>query len=216
MHYYVVTGGPLTSKAKEIFGEGIVIAADRGIDFCLKYGITPAMAVGDMDSVSASGLEQIKRSGIPVKTYPVEKDMTDTEIALSFVPEDCDITIVCPLNGRLDHVMANLELSASLHASGRNIILDDGITEVHFLSGLDKVTIGLDKWGSDSAVSIVPLSSDKKASGVTTEGLYYPLNDANIEFGKTLSFSNKPAERASQVVVSLKEGLLAVIVSRAE
>lgn len=216
MHYYVVTGGPLTSKASGIIKDGEVIAADKGIDFCLQNGITISLAVGDMDSVSASGLERIRISGIPIKTYPVEKDMTDTEIAVSLVPDDCEITVVCPLNGRLDHIIANLQLASSLHASGRSIVLDDGITEVHFLAGRDEVTIGLDKWGSDSAISLVPLSPDRKVSGVTTKGLYYPLDDASLKFGSTLSFSNKPVEGALEIAVSLNEGLLAVIVSRSE
>ena len=214
MRYYVVTGGPLTSKASEILGEGKVIAADRGIDFCLKYGIRPDLAVGDMDSVSEAGLETIKKDGVKIETYPVEKDFTDTELALTYVPDNEEITLVCPLNGRLDHIIANLQIASSLHAEGRDIILDDGCSEVHFLSGTESVTVKTDRWGSESAVSVVPLSSVVK--GVTLEGLYYTLDNAEIYFGKTLSFSNKPAEGVSEFTVSIKEGNAAVIVSLAE
>ena len=213
MHYYVITGGPLTSKAADFIVKDHVIAADRGIDFCFKYGITPELAVGDMDSVSEEGLDSIKKSGIPIKTYPVEKDMTDTEIALSFVPKEAGVTVVCPLTGRLDHIIANIQIAASLYSEGRDIVLDDGVTEVHFLSGNDKVTLNLDKWGSKSSVSLVPLSSDKNIEGVTLNGLYYPLDNATLSFGKTLSFSNKPKDGVSEFTVSIKEGLLAVIVT---
>ena len=213
MHYYVVTGGPLTEEASRIIGEGKVIAADRGIDFCLRYDIKPDLAVGDMDSVSSSGLEAIKQAGVPIKKYPVEKDYTDTELALTFVPEKEKITVVCPLNGRLDHIIANLLMASSLHAEGRYIILDDGITEVHFLSGTESVTLNTNKWGINSAVSVVPLSPVVK--GVTLTGLYYPLEDADIYSGKTLSFSNKPKEGDSEFTVSIKGGNAAVIVSQA-
>ena len=213
MRYYVVTGGPLTDKASEVIGEGKVIAADRGIDFCLKHGIKPYLALGDMDSVSKEGLEAIKKTGIEIKTYPVEKDFTDTEIALSFVPENEGITVVCPLNGRLDHVIANLQIASSLHTEGRDIRLDDGLTEVYFLSGSETVTIGTGRWGNDSAVSVVPLTHEVK--GVTLKGLYYPLEDGCIETGRSLSFSNRPAEGVREFSVTIKEGRAAVIVTRA-
>lgn len=216
MHYYVITGGPLTSKAADIIGKDHVIAADRGIDFCLKYCITPEMAVGDMDSVSEEGLESIKETGIPIMKYPVEKDMTDTEIALTFIPEDDSVTVVCPLTGRLDHIIANIQISAKLYSEGRNIVLDDGVTEVNFLSGNDSVTLKLDKWGNDSSVSLVPLSADKNVEGVTLKGLYYPLDNATLSFGKSLSFSNRPKDGVSEFTVSIKEGLLAVIVTNNE
>lgn len=213
MRYYVVTGGPLTDKASFVIGEGRVIAADRGIDFCLKYGIKPYLALGDMDSVSSEGLEAIKKTGIEIKTYPVEKDFTDTEIALTLIPENEPVTVVCPLNGRLDHIIANLQIGSALHSEGRDIKLDDGCTEVYFLSGTESVTIGTDRWGIESAVSVVPLTPEVK--GVTLKGLYYPLEDGIIETGKSLSFSNRPAEGVSEFSVSIKEGRAAVIVSRA-
>ena len=213
MRYYVVTGGPLTDKASEVIGGGNVIAADRGIDFCLKHGIQTYLALGDMDSVSKEGLEAIKRTGIEIKTYPVEKDFTDTEIALSFIPENEEITVVCPLNGRLDHVIANLQIASSLHTEGRDIRLDDGLTEVYFLSGSEMVTIGTGRWGNGSAVSVVPLTPEVK--GVTLKGLYYTLEDGCIEKGRSLSFSNKPAEGVREFSVTIKEGRAAVIVTRA-
>ena len=213
MRYYVITGGPLTAEASKIIENGEIIAADGGIDFCVRYGIKPAFAVGDFDSASSEGLEAIKKTGIPIKTYPVEKDMTDTELALSFIPEEADITVVCPLTGRLDHIIANIQICASLHENGRNIILDDGVTQVNFLAGKDSVTVDVSRWGADTSVSLVPMSN--RITGVTTGNLYYPLSDAAIEFGKSLSFSNKPVENASNISVSTAEGLLAVITSKA-
>lgn len=216
MHYYIITGGPLVPSAATIVGEGRVIAADAGIDFCFKFGIKPDLALGDMDSVSAAGLERVKNSGIPVKIYPVEKDFTDTEIAISCVPEGNDITLICPLRGRLDHIIANLQMAGMLHSKGRNIVLDDGVTKVSFLCGNETKRFSLERWGNDSAISLVPLALDRVVSGVTTENLYYPLKDGQIGFGRSLSFSNKPAEGAKDFTVSIREGLLGVVISRLE
>lgn len=213
MHYYVVTGGPLTSEASRVIGDGEVIAADAGIDFCINNGIRPAFAVGDFDSVSGEGLEKIKETGIPVKTYPVEKDMTDTEIALSFIPDGNEITVVCPLTGRLDHIIANLQMASSMHKEGKSIVLDDGITQVFFLSGKDSLSADVSRWGNDTSVSLVPLTAS--VSGITTTGLYYPLDNGTIEFGKTLSFSNKPVKDAASISVTAAEGDMAVVISKA-
>ena len=213
MHYYVITGGPLPNEAAGIIGDGEVIAADAGIDFCLTHGIKPSLAVGDFDSVSASGLEKIRQSGVPLKTYPVEKDMTDTEIALTLIPEDCEITVICPQSGRLDHTIANIQLAAKYHAQGRKITLDDGITRIQFISGNETIDIDLSRWGDESSVSLVPLET--KVTGVSTEGLYYSLNNGTLEFGSTFSFSNKPGKGALKARISIVQGLLAVIVSKA-
>ena len=213
MHYYVITGGPLTPEAADVIGDGEVIAADAGIDFCIAHGIKPSFAVGDFDSVSTSGLEKIRQSGVPLKTYPVEKDMTDTEIALSLIPVDAEITVICPQSGRLDHTIGNIQLASKYHAEGRNISLDDGITSVYFVSENESVVVDLSRWGDDSSVSLVPL--DKKITGVTSEGLYYPLSNGTLEFGSTLSFSNKPAKGVSKARISIAKGQLAVIVSKA-
>ena len=215
MHYFVITGGPLTAKAAEVVKKGKIIAADRGIDFCRKHGIVPDLAVGDMDSVTRAGLRFLKEHNIPSKTFPVEKDMTDTELAIDMVPEKSKVTVICPLNGRLDHVIANVQLAASMHSNGRDIVLDDGITQVFFLSKNETLKVKLNRWGEDTAVSLIPLSFGENAEGVTTNGLYYPLNNGTLECGKTLSFSNKPAEGVSQVSVSIKSGLLAVAVTKA-
>ncbi len=51
-----------------------------------------------------------------------------------------------------------------------------------------------------------------KVTGVTTEGLYYPLWDATLEFGTTWGVSNEFAGETASV--SIKEGLLLVIKSR--
>lgn len=213
MHYYVITGGPLTSEAAGLIRDGEVIAADAGIDFCLEHGIKPSFAVGDFDSVTPEGLEEIRNSGVPLKTYPVEKDMTDTEIALSLIPSDADVTVICPQSGRLDHTIANIQLAARLHAAGRSIILDDGITSVQFLSDNESVVADFSRWGNDSSVSLVPL--EKSVTGVTTDGLYYPLDNGTIEFGSTFSFSNKPEAGTLKARISIAKGLLALIVSKA-
>ncbi len=212
MHYCIITSGPVKDEAaKEI--SGTVICADGGTDFAKKHGIIPSKVIGDLDSVSESGLAFISENNIPVEKYDAEKDWTDTEIALIGIPDGSDVKMVCPLGSRIDHMIGNIQI-ASEHAKRLgSIMLTDGITRVYVLNGKGSIEVhGLDP---DTAVSLVPLNFDTGVAGVTTQGLYYRLEDATLTAGKTLSFCNKPEDGAESISVSIENGRLAVIVTKA-
>lgn len=62
----------------------VLMAADRGLDFFRKNGITPDIADGDFDSLSVEGkkyLENLKDTEI-IRLQP-EKDDTDTQSTLN-------------------------------------------------------------------------------------------------------------------------------------
>ena len=221
MLYVIVTGGPLQPEAaaviKSLTGsdeDTVVIACDSGTDFLASHGIIPDMVVGDMDSISDKGLEFIKDNNIFTEKYPVEKDWTDTEIALGKT-EDSDEVLICPVTGRIDHVMANLGLVLKLKSQGKSISITDGITYCYPLYGEDTATADVTPYKGHAAVSLIPCDFSNPVTGVTTEGLYYPLEDADLNFGSSFSFSNKPLENASFIRVSIRSGLLLLVVTDA-
>ncbi len=61
--------------------------------------------------------------------------------------------------------------------------------------------------GPQDSVSIFPLSGP--ATGVTLEGMGYPLQDTRLEPGDTLGFHNELIGREARV--NVKEGALLVI-----
>jgi len=221
MRFVIVTGGPLHVEAADVVSgflqapDTTVIACDSGCDFLSKFGIIPSLVVGDMDSISDSGLEFISANNIPVEKYPVEKDWTDTEIALKKASKDDEIILVCPLSGRIDHVMANLGLAMKLRTDGYKITVSDGISVCFPLSGEDSAECSLRVFKDDAAVSLIPFSFETPVSGVTTEGLYYPLNDASLIAGSSYSFSNHPEKGAYSIKVSIKSGKLLLVVTKA-
>ena len=89
----------------------LIIAADSGFDAAILYNIEPDYVVGDMDSVTRKEeLEALDSERI--RTYPREKDETDTEIALS-VALECGsdyITLAGGGGGRIDHLLGILSL----------------------------------------------------------------------------------------------------------
>ena len=103
MRFVIVTGGPLPEEASDVIrsfaGEADtkVIACDSGCDHLAKTGIVPDVVIGDMDSITKAGLDFIKANNIPVEKYPVEKDWTDTEIALKKTGSDDEVILVCTL-----------------------------------------------------------------------------------------------------------------------
>ena len=164
-----------------------------------------------MDSISEAGLEFIEKHDIFTERYPVEKDWTDTEIALKKT-EGGDVFIVCPLAGRIDHVIANIQLISSPEITGR-IVATDGKTFCYPLKGNDSVEIDLKPFECPVSVSLIPMDFSCPVTGVTTKGLYYPLEDHDLKAGPSFSFSNHPVPGENSFSVSIRSGILLVTVT---
>ena len=223
MRCVIVTGGPLPDEASDVI-RGFVtdpdtrlIACDSGCDYLSRISIVPSVVIGDMDSISDSGLEFISANNIHVEKYPVEKDWTDTEIAL--MKTDCtdEVILICPVTGRIDHVIANLQLMLNLRSEGRSIFASDGISFCYPLAGSDgdSVDIDIKDMQKPLSVSLVPWDFAVPVKGVSTNGLYYALDNQDLTAGKTLSFSNHPRKGARSIAVSIKSGMLLVIITEA-
>jgi thiamine pyrophosphokinase len=187
----------------------LVIAADSGAATALKYGYTPGIVVGDFDSLDAALLEELSERGSQVWRVEVEKDETDTELAVQVAIEQgaTSITLLGAIGGvRFDHTMANILLLAGFE--GLAIRMVDGPMACWLVRGPGSSTID----GSlGDLVSLLPLTSD--ASGVRTEGLYYPLRGETLYFGKPRGVSNVLIEEHAEVFV--QGGMLLVIHSDA-
>ena len=217
MLYIIVTGGPLPDQASDLIRslsgsdkDSVIIGCDSAADYLAKFNIVPDLIVGDMDSVTDEGLKFIEANDIFVETYPVEKDWTDTEIALNKA-SDGDIVLICPVSGRFDHVIANIGMILKMKSLGRNIYITDGVTNCYPLSGEDEITADVTGYNGNAAVSLIPCDFSNPVKGVTTRGLYYALENADLEFGSSYSFSNHPNPESTDFTVSIKDGLLLVV-----
>jgi thiamine pyrophosphokinase len=86
----------------------LIIAADSGLEVAQLYDIQPDLVIGDMDSVSDQALTLATLRGrSEIKRFPVDKDYTDTELALRYAWErDVAQTILIGGGGgRLDHLL---------------------------------------------------------------------------------------------------------------
>lgn len=208
MHAVIFAGGTVrTGKAVQasIASADLVIAADSGAATALHYGCTPTIIVGDFDSLVAPRLQELKARGCRVVQAAVEKDETDTELAVQVAIEEgaSAITLLGALGGeRFDHTMANILLLAGFEAVSLRIV--DGPATCWLLRGPGHTVI---KGQRDDLLSLLPLTAE--AVGIRTVGLHYPLHGETLRFGKPRGVSNVLLQEQSEV--SLDSGVLLLI-----
>ena len=185
----------------------LIICADGGAAHAQKMGVTPHILVGDFDSISDTVLDFYKSSGVEIIKFPAEKDMTDTEIALDLAIDRGFRTIILlgALGTRMDHSLANVFLLKRLLNRGIKGIIANEYNEMAVIK--DRIELQREQ---GVKVTLLPLS--EAVEGVTTKGLYYPLDNATLELGSSLGVSNEFAADTAEVTV--KSGLLLVIKAR--
>ena len=204
MRVVIFAGGdaPPESIGRAIPLDGLVIAADSGLDHAHRLGIEVHHVVGDMDSVDPALLAGLP-STVTIDRHPVAKDATDLELAVdvAVAANPDEIVIVGGHGGRNDHLFANGLLLASPrfdHTLIRWFAGPDLINIVH-----DTVTVS---GRPHSTVSLIPASD---TTGVTTSGLRWELDEAALAAGTTRGVSNELVEE--QATIRLATGTLFVV-----
>lgn len=205
----ICTGGQLGAWALEHIKAGdLLIGADSGARFLISQGLRPDIAIGDFDSVSSEELAIIRSSsGQTIACDPIDKDYTDTEMAvrLSLDMQPSELVLLGALGTRFDHSLANVHLLAlAAKQNVRATIIDE-----HNKITLATEQIIIKKQGYPN-VSLLPLTMQVK--GITLTGFQYPLTDAALTIGQSLGISN--VLTAPTGTIQLSEGLLLIIQSR--
>ena len=210
----IVSGGPadpaFVAGYLEIFGSDIVIAADKGLDTCVRAGIVPDIVLGDYDSTDMRGrIDEMRRSGAYVEVYPAEKDFTDTEAAVMCALRKGaeEIVILGATGGRLDHFLANLDLCLIPLRRGVKCTIADERNEIMLLdSGITLRS----EYTAGRYVSLLPFTDH--VCGVTLTGMKYPLSDAWLVRGSSLGVSNEVTGETGRI--DFREGILVLVLSR--
>lgn len=204
----VITGAaPLWPGALAgIPDDATVIAADGALDDALAAGLEPTVLVGDLDSVSPSGLEWADEHAT-VERHDPDKDQTDTELALAAAADLNPRRLVLVSGGgdRLDHTLA--AITALGHPSLTSIPTIEGWwgdQELIVLHGPGRISIGA---AVGTTLSLLALHGT--CSGVTITGVRWPLVDATLESGVSIGVSNETIAAAVDIAVSA--GVLTVV-----
>jgi len=196
----------------------LIVAADSGLALAETAGITPDWIVGDMDSLD-NGERLNRYPKEKVICYPVDKDYTDTEIALALVWEKgCkDTWIIGGGGGRLDHIFGIRDLFERERYPVRWITANEDIYCVDGGGalggaigdpGINRLRLAV-KQGK--LISVFPLGGGPwKAQ---SKGLKWELGGARWERGL---FGLSNVAISDEIEISVKQGRFMVIVMMEE
>jgi len=213
MRIVVVASGDLEDGDERwLDAASAVIAADAGAELLDRLGRLPDRLVGDLDSISAELLARLSAAGVAVDRHPADKDASDTELAIeaAIAAGGTEIVMLGATGGaRLDHELANVLLLADPALADRDVRIVRGASTVRVLHPGRR--LGLEGVVGD-LVSLLPIGGD--ASGVSADGLRWPLTSATLRVGRSRGLSNEVV--ALPASVSLERGTLLVVEHRSQ
>lgn len=186
----IVSGGRLGNSAffekrVSLMQDSLLIACDGGARHLSALGLKPDVLIGDMDSIPAAHLADHERQGIRVNRHPVNKDYTDTALALDYALElhPAAIEIWGALGGRIDHALANIHLLIRAKEAGVSTCLVDEYAEASIADGEVRVNgaVGC----LVSLIALTPVVED-----ITLEGFEYPLTHECLTMAESRGISN--------------------------
>lgn len=165
--------------------DDLVICADGGGAHAIALGLRPHLLLGDFDSLPPDLQAQLAALGAGVEQVPVEKDQTDTHLAVAaaLARGATELVLAGGIGSRLDHTLANVLLLPELPVPAtllneQNVVRVLGPGASLTLAGRPGETF-----------SLLPLTP--AVTGVEAEGCRWPLQGARLTWGSTLGVSNR-------------------------
>ena len=177
---------------RDLAGEALtVIAADGGMACAEAAGFVPRVYVGDGDSGGKA------RPDMETVSLPAQKDLTDLQAAWEWARDHDlkELVFTACTGGRQDHHLAALQLLETAKSEGVAAEIRDPLNRILFLSD-ETVSVFRSHW---KYFSLIPV--DRVLHGVTIRGAKYPLHDATVHRGDSLTVSNEWLEEEAQITV---------------
>lgn len=179
----------------------MLVCADGAANYLRALDIEPHIILGDFDSILPETMAFFaKNFEERVVLQKIEdQESTDFEKALQYCLEkDVDeVVVLGGLGARPDHLLTNYSVLRRYYEKMEIRLMDEEL-EVSFIK--DEMVF---PYKIGEVVSLMPLP---KAIGITMEGLKYPLNDEDLEFGVREGTLNSAI--APQVSIRFKSGHL--------
>ena len=186
----------LTGELEEYF----VIGADSGYLNCQRLGITPDVILGDFDTAPRPTF-----TTATTEVYPVQKNDTDSMLGIkkAIALDHKEIVMLGALGGRLDHTYGNIQSLVYMMnhgCSGKIIEKNHTIQLVYPEKSVEVKQFH----GYLSVFAYTPV-----VEGVTLEGVFYPLENAQLSASFPLGVSNQITKE--KAVISCTQGVLVVM-----
>ena len=198
----IFCAGDFDSLFEPVLPGDLVIAADGGLRHTQKLGVEPGVVLGDFDSLGYVPMDS--------KVFPREKDDTDAMLAVRCGLEAGyrEFMIYGGVEGpRLEHTVANFQTLLYMAERGAQGYLIGQNQIVSVLAPGETVF-------SDTAkgyLSVFCLGQD--ATGVSLQGLQYPMTNGTLTAGFPLGISNRFI--GLEAHIKLKNGYLLALWDRA-
>lgn len=206
MRAFIVASSPQSLQPSRVQPQpgDLVLAADGGANLCAAWGWPVDAVVGDMDSLDAAVRQRLEAKTIPLLIAPVDKDETDLELTLRLALERGadEIVIAGALGARIDHTLGNLTLLALPGLATVPARILDGDQTIWLVR--DRLTV---HGQPGDALSLLPFGGD--AHGVKVSGVRWPLHEADLPLGPSLSISNRMVEQHAEI--SVQAGMLLAV-----
>ena len=199
----LISGGrkPSVDWFNEVKMKRPIYCVDHGIDFCRENGIVPELLIGDLDSAANESVKWALDKGIEIERHPVDKDLTDTQLALNRVDNNSFAIVTGVFGGRLDHLFSTFLTCAN---SQIKTCLADERETVLFVSAGE--TASIEFKSKPFALSLLPITDICR--GVTIDGVHWSLQSADLTQSIPSAVSNRVESKT--VNISIKDGKLAV------
>ncbi|MCC3144781.1 thiamine diphosphokinase [Halanaerobium sp. Z-7514] len=184
-----------------------IIAVDGGADKLKDSAINPNLIIGDLDSISVKTKEFFAKQGVEIKKYPVEKDQTDSELAVDYCLDKAlnEVFLIAALGGRIDQELANLNLLEYISSNQLKAKIIAKNIEIALITDSKKF-----KEKENYRLSLIPQT--KTVENVSIQGCKYNLENKNLFRHKTRGISNLITEKEAEV--SLQKGSLLYILEK--
>ncbi len=164
----------------------LVIVLDSAIDRVLELGIKVDVLLGDFDRGFQP--EEYLEKQYPLEiVYAPNQDKTDLEKAFDYLIEKGHkaVNVIWATGKRADHTITNITNIVAYRNQLKIVVLDDH-SKVFLLPQK------YEKWyTATTTISLIPIG---KVSGITTQNLFYPLQNEELTIGYRTGSSNHVAE----------------------
>jgi len=174
----------------------LLVGVDSGLDLMLAAGLRIDLAVGDFDSIAPENVGRVRSEAGVCLELPPDKDVTDLAYCLEYLYNHCvyeSITVFGGLGGRVDHLVANLNLMKKY-----DLTFVDDVRRAYVLKKGVHAIANVRKYISFFAVEDV--------YGLTIRGFKYELSNHYLGTSDSLCVSN-----AGSGEVAFTKGRLLVI-----
>jgi thiamine pyrophosphokinase len=164
----------------------IVVVLDNAIDRVLQLDIKVDVLLGDFDGDFDPEIYKEKQYPLEIVHGP-NQEKTDLEKALDYLVEKGHkaVNIVWATGKRADHTLANITSIVSYRDKIKIVIIDDH-------SKIFLLPKRFEKWyTANTPISLIPVG---KVTGITSQNLFYSLQNDDLILGYRLGNSNHVAQ----------------------